>query len=82
MADYHERNFVTQVLALSRKKMLVMTRDRRSFLMDTLFPSLLMALGLYLTTVELLSEDYPTRALVPAGFPTPQPLIYNRENFN
>ena len=42
-----------------------MTRDRKSFFVDTLLPCILMALGLYLTTVELLGEKMPRRALIP-----------------
>ena len=77
IAENNEKNFCNQVLALSRKKLIVMTRDRKNFIMDVLFPSLLIIIGLYLTTVELVSDDYPSRALNPAGFPQNNPMIYN-----
>jgi hypothetical protein len=54
-----------------------MTRDRKSFIMDTVFPMILIVIGLYLTQVEFLSDDYPKRMLSPEGFPKGQPLIYN-----
>lgn len=69
MAEDNQRTFSTQVQALVRKKLLVMTRDRKSFFVDTLLPCILMVLGLYLTTVELLGENMPRRALVAKGFP-------------
>jgi hypothetical protein len=49
VSDYHERSFFTQVYVLAKKKILVMTRDRKSFIMDTIFPMILIVLGLYLT---------------------------------
>jgi hypothetical protein len=56
VADDNSRSLVTQVQALVRKKLLVMTRDRKSFFVDALLPCILMVLGLYLTTVELLGD--------------------------
>jgi hypothetical protein len=46
-----------------------MVRDRRSFLMDTIFPSMLMAIALYLNTFEVLGDGAPIRKLHPEGFP-------------
>lgn len=69
VADSHERSFWPQVGAIVRKKVLVMTRDRRSFIMDTIFPSILMAIALCLGGVEVLNDAAPIRKLHPEGFP-------------
>ena len=69
IANDNERSFWPQVAAIARKKVLVMTRDRRSFLMDTIFPSMLMAIALYLNTFEVLGDGAPIRKLHPEGFP-------------
>ena len=69
IADSHERGFCLQVGAIMRKKVLVMTRDRRSFIMDTIFPSILMAIALFLGGVEVLNDQAPIRKLHPEGFP-------------
>ena len=42
----------------------------------------LIVAGLYLTTVELVSDNMPVRLVMPEGFPHNQPLIYNKNNFN
>lgn len=73
---------MTHFLALVKKKILVMTRDPRSFTMDFFFPIILIFCGLYVSTVELLSNDYPKRNLTAYGFPQGGPLIYNYHNFN
>lgn len=59
-----------------------MTRDRKSFLADLIFPSLLMAIALYLNDIQILSDEAPTRKLHPDGFPLGQTLIHNENNFN
>ena len=69
VGQVHERNFITQVGALMRRKVLTLTRDRRGFLIDFLFPMFLIVFGLYLTTVELVSDNMPRRLVMPEGFP-------------
>ena len=59
-----------------------MIRDPKSFTMDFFFPIILIYLGLYVSKVELLSQEYPKRALTAYGFPQGNPLIYNQHNFN
>jgi hypothetical protein len=78
VADYHERSFFSQVSALARKKIIIMTRDRKSFMMDFFLPILLIITGLYVSTVDPVNiAKYPTRNLSPGGYPAMQPLIYN-----
>jgi hypothetical protein len=51
--------------------------------MDALLPIILIVIGLYMTTVDLIATNkYPVRSLSPYNFPGNQPLIYNRKNFN
>jgi hypothetical protein len=60
-----------------------MTRDRRSFFIDALLPIVLIIIGLYMTTVDLIGNaHYPVRNMSAYDFPGKQPLIYNRHNFN
>ena len=59
-----------------------MIRDPKSFVMDFFFPIFLIYIGLYVSTVELISNDYPKRALSAYDFPEGNPLIYNQHNFN
>ena len=60
---------MTHFLALAKKKVLVMIRDPKSFLMDFFFPIILITTGLYVSQIDLISEDYPKRALTAYGFP-------------
>ena len=46
-----------------------MIRDPKSFLMDFFFPIILITTGLYVSQIDLISEDYPKRALTAYGFP-------------
>ena len=59
-----------------------MVRDPKSFVMDFFFPIILIFVGLYVSQIDLLSQEYPKRALTAYGFPTGRPLIYNQHNFN
>lgn len=69
-------------MALVKKKVLVMARDPKSFFMDFFLPILLIFLSLYVSTIDLLSQDYPTRMVSAYGFPHGQPLVYNLHSFN
>ena len=51
-------------------------------MMDFFFPFLLIFLGLWVSTLELINQDFPMRALTSYQFPHGRPLIYNSENFN
>ena len=82
IAQDHRRNFASHFAALVKKKILVMIRDPKSFMMDFFFPIILIVSGLYVSQIELLSDNYPTRALTAYGFPEGNPLIYNQHNFN
>ena len=82
IATKHERNFLTQFLALIRKRVQVILGDRKSFLMDFFFPIFLVWLGQWLSTVELISDKYPKRDLSTYLFPQGRPLIHNLHNFN
>lgn len=65
----HTRNFLTQFMALLKKRILVMIRDPRSFAMDFFFPMLLIWLGLWVSTLELINQDLPARALSAYDYP-------------
>jgi hypothetical protein len=65
-----------------KKKILVMIRDPKSFLMDFFFPFILIFLGLWVSTLDLINQDFPKRDLTAYDFPQERPLIYNSENFN
>ena len=82
ISNDHRRNFCTHFLALVKKKLLVMVRDPKSFLMDFFFPMSLIYFGLYVSTIDLISQDYPKRIVSAYGFPHGLPLIYNQHNFN
>ena len=82
IATGHTRNFLTQFLALLKKRVLVMTRDPRSFAMDFFFPMILVWLGLWVSTLELINQDLPARTLTAYDYPQGRPLVYNLHNFN
>ena len=82
IAQHHERNFFTQFHALARKRALVLSGDRRSFLMDFFFPIFLIWVGQYISTLELISDKYPRRDLSVYNFPQGRPLVHNLHNFN
>lgn len=78
----HTQNFGTQFLALLKKRALVMTRDPKSFVMDFFCPMILIWLGLWVSTLELVNQDLPPRALTVYDYPQERPLVYNLHNFN
>ena len=82
IATDNTRNFLTHFVALVKKKVLVMVRDPKSFTMDFFFPIILIYMGLYVSRINLLSEDYPKRSLSAYDFPDGNGLIYNQHNFN
>ena len=82
IATDHRRSIFRQFWALVRKKLLVMLRDPKVFLLDFLSPMLLIYVGLYISQAELINQDFPKRALSAYDFPTGGPLIYNQHNFN
>ena len=59
-----------------------MIKDPKSFLMDFFFPIALIYFGLYFSTIDIVSTNYPKRALSPYDYPHGNPLIYNQHNFN
>ena len=59
-----------------------MIRDPRSFAMDFFFPMLLIWLGLWVSTLELINQDLPARNLSAYDYPHGRPLVYNLHNFN
>ena len=59
-----------------------MTRDPKSFLMDFFCPMILIWLGLWVSTLELINQDHPLRALSVYDYPQDRPLAYNLHNFN
>jgi hypothetical protein len=82
IADEHHRSFCRQLLALIKKRYLVITRARKTFLADFLLPAILVAIGLYLSSIDLLTQNYPARHLTVDAYPTERPLIFNINNFN
>ena len=82
IANDHRRNFVTQFMALARKKALVLIRDPKAFFMDFFFPLILIFSGLWLSTQKLVSDDLPRRSVTVYDFPQERPLMINRYNFN
>ena len=59
-----------------------MTRDTKSFIMDFFFPMLLIWLGLWVSTLELINQDLPSRNLTVYDYPQGRPLVHNLHNFN
>ena len=55
IATDHRRNFLRHFVALVKKKLLVMLRDPKVFIMDFFFPMILIYVGLYVSTVELIN---------------------------
>ena len=65
--------------ALTKKKILMQIRDRKTLAVDTIFPILLVVIGLALATVAIFKEGQP-RVMSPlAIYPTPIPLMYNAD---
>ena len=62
--------------------MQVLLGDRKSFLMDFFFPLFLIWLGLYMSTIELISDVYPRRDITAYDFPQGKPFVHNLHNFN
>ena len=77
IANDHRRNFLTHFTVLVKKRILVMIKDPKSFLMDFFFPIALIYFGLYFSTIDIVSTNYPKRALSPYDYPHGNPLIYN-----
>ena len=77
IATDHRRNFFRHFLALVKKKILVMLRDPKIFIMYFFLPMILIYIGLYVSTVELINQNFPKRALSAYDFPQGSPLIYN-----
>lgn len=50
--------------------------------MDFFFPLILIWAGLYVSTIELISDVYPKRELSAYSFPSGRPFIHNLNNFN
>lgn len=51
-------------------------------MMDFFFPILLIWVGQYLTTLDLISDVYPKRDLSAYLFPQGRPFVHNLHNFN
>ena len=77
IAQDHRRYFFRQFFALVKKKVFVLLREPKTFLMDFFFPMLLIYAGLYVSKMDLVPDEYPRRALSVYDFPQGGPLIYN-----
>ena len=50
--------------------------------MDFFCPMVLIWLGLWVSTLELVDQDLPVRHLSVYDYPQERPLVYNMHNFN
>ena len=55
IATDHRRNFCRHFFALVKKKMLVLIRDPKTFMMDFFFPMVLIFSGLYVSKMDLIN---------------------------
>lgn len=77
IANDHRRNFFTQFVALVKKKLLVILRNPKAFVIDFFFPMILIYVGLFVSQADFINQDFPKRALTAYDFPQGTPLIYN-----
>lgn len=77
ISNDHRRNLFVQFYALVKKKILVLLRNPKSFMIDFFFPMILIYFGLYVSQTEFINENFPKRALSVYDFPSGTPLIYN-----
>ena len=82
--DAEEKVFWLHLRALTRKKVLMQIRDMKTLGIDTIFPILLIIVGLALATISLFKDGVP-RNMTPYIYSTPQipqlQLIYNKDSF-
>jgi hypothetical protein len=66
-------------LALFKKKILMQVRDRKTLGIDTIFPILLIIVGLALATISFFKQGAP-RLMTPFLYPSPMDIYYNKES--
>ena len=81
IADDPSENLLGQLFALIKRKILVQVRDRKACLMDLLLPCVMIIGGLYITTLDLVSDSDSIRNLSAYDFPS-QKFVHNAANFN
>lgn len=72
ITDSHETNvFFLHFSAIIRKRILMQIRDQKILVVEVLFPVLMIILGMYLATIEILSSGGPLILNVPNIYPNP-----------
>ena len=68
--------FLMHTKAIMKKKILMQIRDRKTLGIDTIFPILLIIVGLALATISFFKKGAP-RDMTPFLYPSPMKLYYN-----
>ena len=71
--------FCLQFCALLKKKLLMQLRDKKTLGIDTIFPVLLIIVGLALATISFI-KDGPAREMTPFIYPSPLQMYYNKNS--
>jgi len=65
--------------ALLKKKILMQVRDKKTLGIDTIFPVILIVVGLALATITFI-KDGPSRVMTPFLYPVPLQMVYNKNS--
>jgi hypothetical protein len=80
-ANIDERSTWALFKVFVLKKLLVMARNRSTFLMDLIFPCVMIIGGLYISKLDFIHDPMPARNLSAYDFPKSVPLIRNLDSF-
>lgn len=69
--DAETNVFFLHFRALIRKRILMQIRDQKILVVEVLFPVLMIILGMYLATIEILKSGGPLVLSVPDIYPNP-----------
>lgn len=79
-AEDSELSFVDHTKAILRKKILVQIRDKKTLGIDTVFPVVLIIVGLALATIKTF-QDGQARTMSSAIYPMPNAVYYNKNSY-
>lgn len=71
--------FFMHFMALFKKKILMQVRDRKTLGIDTIFPILLIIVGLALATISFFKQG-AAREMTPFLYPSPMKMYYNKNS--
>jgi hypothetical protein len=74
--DREEELFFSHVKCLVKKKLLMQIRDKKTMAIDTIFPIILILIGLWLATLSIYHDGAP-RTVCPEAIYPPTTIYYN-----